>query len=153
MGTLGQVLHKDIQHGQMRKRHIPIIFVTGLLSIDKTTHSRSLSEAFDDLYLSLSDVLAQMSTDAADPRAEFAALYLKKGLDTSPVGYMTDLFKEKIHEGAQQRKRYIVVDGFPRNAKQLRSFVEKINCHSSEEDLNLALKAAVEAYLGQGGKN
>lgn len=111
---------------EMTKLHL------GLLSIDKTTHSRSLSEAFDDLYLSLSDILAQTSTDAADPRAEFAALYLKKGLDTSPVGYMTDLFKEKIHEGAQQRKRCIAVDGFPRNAKQLRTFVEKLRNESFE---------------------
>jgi len=165
----------------------------GLPSIDKTTHSKSLSEKYDGLYLSLIDILAQKATDVADPEADFAALYLEKGLDTSPVGYMTDLFKEKIDECTQQRKRCIVVDGFPRNAKQLRGFKEKIqeglvilltsndrqprdseyatrtleelegqqaeelfkeiNCDVSDEDFNLTLQVAVEAYLGLAGKN
>ena len=112
----------------------PVIYVArevaklqlGLPSIDKTSHSKFLSNEFDGLYLSLSDILLQKSSDAADPEADFAALYLAKGLDTSPVGYMTDLFREKIDEGAQLGKRCIVVDGFPRNAKQCRAFAEKV---------------------------
>ncbi|CZS92468.1 uncharacterized protein RAG0_03043 [Rhynchosporium agropyri] len=126
MATWGKVLHEEIKHDQVQQRRVPIIFVTGLASIDTTTHSRYLSEEFDGLYLSLSDILLQKSMDAADPEAEFAALYLKKGLETSPVGYMTDLFKDKVDEGAQSGKRCVVIDGFPKTAKQLRSFVEKI---------------------------
>jgi adenylate kinase family enzyme len=97
-----------------------------LPSIDKKTHSKFLSEEFDALYLSLSDILAQKSADPADPHADFAALYLQKGLDTSPIGYMTDLLKENIDEGIKQGKRCVVVDGFPRSIKQLRGFEEKV---------------------------
>jgi adenylate kinase family enzyme len=97
-----------------------------LPSIDKTTHSKLLSKEFGALYLSLGDILAQRSADPADPEADFAALYLQKGLDTSPIGYMTDLLKENIDEGIKQGKRCVVVDGFPRSVKQLRGFEERI---------------------------
>jgi adenylate kinase family enzyme len=97
-----------------------------LPSIDKTTYSKLLSNEFGALYLSLSDILVHKSTDLADPEADFAALYLQKGLDTSPIGYMTDLLKENIDEGVKHGKRCVVVDGFPRSVKQLRGFEEKI---------------------------
>jgi len=97
-----------------------------LPSIDKTTHSKLLSEEFGALYLSLDEILAQKAADSADPHADFAALYLQKGLDTSPIGYMTDLLKENIDEGMKQGKRCVIVDEFPRSVKQLRGFEEKV---------------------------
>ncbi|TVY12539.1 hypothetical protein LARI1_G009226 [Lachnellula arida] len=142
MAAWGKVLHEEIQHSQIQRQHIPIIFIaglfyqsfvysraklqTGLPSINKTTHSKLLSEELNALFLSLSDILAQKSSDPADPHADFAALYLQKGLDTSPIGYMTDLLKENIDEGIKQRKRCIIIDSFPRSVKQLRGFEEKV---------------------------
>ncbi|KAN0112373.1 hypothetical protein V8E51_005324 [Hyaloscypha variabilis] len=174
----GRVLHEEIQQGQIHRQHIPIIFVTGLPSIDKTTHSKLLSKEVGALYLSLSDILAQRSADPADPEADFAALYLQKGPDTSPIGYMTDLLKENIDEGIKQGKRCVVVDGFPRSVKQLRGFEEKIqkgnltllltslrdledqpkqlfkkiDCDGSEEGVYVLLKEAAETFIEQAGK-
>jgi adenylate kinase family enzyme len=76
--------------------------------------------------LSLHDILLQKSTDREDPHADFAALYLQKGLDTSPIGFMTDLLKDNIDEGIKQGKRCVIVDEFPRSVQQLRAFDEKV---------------------------
>jgi adenylate kinase family enzyme len=97
-----------------------------LPNIDTTTHSKLLSKEYGALYLSLGDILAQKSLDPEDPHADFAALYLQKGLDTSPIGYMTDLLKENIDEGIKQGKRCVIIDRFPRSVKQLRGFEEKV---------------------------
>lgn len=139
---MGKVLHEEIQQDQTRRHHIPIIFVTGLFdqifvkiranpwaglsSIDKTTYCKLLSNEFDALYLSLDDILAQKAADPTDPHADFAALYLQKGLDTSPIGYMTDLLKENIDGGIKQGKCCVIIDGFPRSIKQLRGFEDSV---------------------------
>jgi adenylate kinase family enzyme len=97
-----------------------------LPSTGKTTQCKRLSKEFDALYLSLHDILLQKSTDQEDPHADFAALYLQKGLDTSPIGFMTDLLKDNIDEGIKQGKRCVIVDEFPRSVQQLRAFDEKV---------------------------
>jgi adenylate kinase family enzyme len=84
------------------------------------------SKDFGALYLSLHDILLQKATDPEDAHADFAAVYLQKGLDTSPIGFMTDLLKDNIDEGIKQGKRCVIVDGFPRTVQQLRAFDEKV---------------------------
>ncbi|KFZ23194.1 hypothetical protein V502_02324 [Pseudogymnoascus sp. VKM F-4520 (FW-2644)] len=117
MANWGKVLREEV--------HRPIIFVTGLPNVDKTTHSKLLSEKFDALYLSLSGILQEQS-DPKNSDAAFAALCLQEGLDISPTGYLTDILKENIDEGIKQGKRCVVIEGFPRNVKQLRGFEEKV---------------------------
>jgi adenylate kinase family enzyme len=97
-----------------------------LPSIGKTTQCKRLSKESGALYLSLHDILQQKSADTDDPHSAFAALYLEKGLDTSPIGFMIDLLKENIDEGIKQGKRCVVLDGFPRTVQQLRGFEEKV---------------------------
>ena len=95
-------------------------------SIDKTVHSKRLAKEHDALYLSLQDALQLKSADVEDPHAAFAALYLEKGLDTSPIGFIIDLLKEKIDEGVEQGKSCVILDDFPRTTQQLRGFEEKV---------------------------
>jgi hypothetical protein len=66
-------------------------------------------------YLSLYNILLQKSTNPEDPHADFAALYLRKGLDTSPIGFITNLLKDNINKGIKQGKLYVIVNGFPRS--------------------------------------
>ncbi|KAH9217800.1 HD domain-containing protein [Leptodontidium sp. 2 PMI_412] len=141
MATWGKVTLEELQQGQIRRQQIPIIFVTGLPSTGKTTQCKRLSKEFDALYLSLHDILLQKSTDREDPHADFAALYLQKGLDTSPIGFMTDLLKDNIDEGIKQGKRCVIVDEFPRSVQQLRAFDENVQ----KGNLILLLTRSAEA--------
>jgi adenylate kinase family enzyme len=93
-----------------------------------TTQCKRLAEESGGLYVSLYDALQLKlkSADAHDPHAAFAALYLEKGLETSPTGFMIDLLKEEIDKAIKGQKRCVILSDFPKSVQQLRGFEEKV---------------------------
>ncbi|KAF2834181.1 P-loop containing nucleoside triphosphate hydrolase protein [Patellaria atrata CBS 101060] len=127
-------------HLSKRKRRLPVIFITGALSVGET-QCALLSQEFGFQYISLQSVLREMSEDQTYLHAEFVRDCLKEEVDV-PVGLVVSLLEGKIEEGINEGTRWSLVHGFPKSMEHVLEFERKaqkpnytlfLNCSAEEK--------------------
>ncbi|KAL8698048.1 MAG: hypothetical protein Q9201_006784 [Fulgogasparrea decipioides] len=111
-------------HLSKRKRQLPVIFVTGDISVYET-QCALLSDEFDFQHISFKHILIKESEDQSCRDAKFLRDCLTEKADI-PVSLVISILERKIEEGIEERG-WSLVYGFPQSLDQLLEFERKVS--------------------------
>jgi len=105
---------------------------TGAPGIGKKTQCTLLCRKLEFQYISLDDILREMSDDPTYPHAEFVKSCLEEKVDV-PRELSISLLERKINEGIEEGKTWSLVHGFPNCIQELLEFEEKVSLPPHKE--------------------
>ncbi|KAF2259147.1 P-loop containing nucleoside triphosphate hydrolase protein [Lojkania enalia] len=138
MAWLDLLRQERSAHLSKRKRRLPVIFITGALSVG-ATQCALLSQEFGFQHISLEGILREKSEDQTYLHAEFVRDCLKEEVDV-PVGLVVGLLERKIEEGMNEGRQWSLVHGFPKSMEQVLEFERK----AQKTNYTLFLKCSAE---------